>query len=228
VGDLTKVFDDRYGSEKLYQLPDDDAGREDLRILLDHYAHANSLAMSRVVKTRAPWMADTERDNLLDEVNRFPRRWTAQALANKLNLTDADRQRLKIRTIGAVDVTPKERKRLSKRRKREQERERQRAKRHGLRTRAQYLVDVKSKEPWVAAGMKRRTWYRRRKLAANDTVALGVLEIKLPNRSNTPCATEPSLAASRPLDDEVSPNGTEVQRSPGREASSGTAEILPQ
>jgi hypothetical protein len=129
VGDLTKVFGHRYGGEKLYQFPDGDDGRDDLRILLDHYANSNPLAMSRVVKARAPWMTADERDALLNEVNHAPRRWTAQALANELNLTIADRDRLGIRTIGAVDVTPLKRKQLSKRRKRDRDRERLRTKR---------------------------------------------------------------------------------------------------
>ena len=43
IGALTKVFGGaaRYGDGKLYQFADDDAGREDLRILLDHYAYSN-------------------------------------------------------------------------------------------------------------------------------------------------------------------------------------------
>jgi hypothetical protein len=135
VGDLTKVFGGRYGGAKLYQFPDEDAGRDDLRILLDHYAYANPLAMWRVVKARAPWMTDDERDELLEEVNESPRRWTAQALADALNLTNAERSHRRVRTIGAVDVTPEERQQRSQRKKRERERDRQRAKRHGLRSR---------------------------------------------------------------------------------------------
>jgi hypothetical protein len=36
--------------------------------------------------------------------------WKAQALGNELNLTESVRRRLNIRTIGAVDMTPEERK----------------------------------------------------------------------------------------------------------------------
>jgi hypothetical protein len=77
IGDLTKVFGYRYGGGKLYQFPDDDAGRDDLHILVDHYAYANPLAIYRVLKARAPWLLGVEQDSLLDEINRFPRRWTA-------------------------------------------------------------------------------------------------------------------------------------------------------
>ena len=88
IGDLNKVFGLRYGNGKLFVFADDDAGRADLRLLVDHYAFSNPLAMPRVIRTRAPWLSDAERDELLDEVNRFPRRWTAQALGNELNLTE--------------------------------------------------------------------------------------------------------------------------------------------
>jgi hypothetical protein len=59
TGALTKVFGSplRYGGGKLYQLTDDDAGREDLHILLDHYVQSNPAAMPRVIKARAPWLS---------------------------------------------------------------------------------------------------------------------------------------------------------------------------
>ena len=53
---------------------------------------------------------------------RFPRFWKTQELGNVLNLTEADRVRLKINTIGAVDMTPEERKRKRKLRDRDRKR----------------------------------------------------------------------------------------------------------
>ena len=64
---------------------------------------------------------------LLEGVNRFPRIWTAQALALKLNLTEVDRRGLGIRTIGAVDMTPAERKQQRKLRDRQRQRDKRRA-----------------------------------------------------------------------------------------------------
>jgi hypothetical protein len=69
VCELNRLFYTRYS----HHLPDDDAGREDVAIMVNH------LVM----------LADT--------------------LAKALNLTDAERTRLKIRTIGAVDCTKAER-----------------------------------------------------------------------------------------------------------------------
>jgi hypothetical protein len=53
--------------------------------------------------------------------------WKTRELGNVLNLTEADRVRLKINTIGTVDMTPEERKRKRKRKLRD--RQWQRAKR---------------------------------------------------------------------------------------------------
>jgi hypothetical protein len=55
IGALNKVFAYRYGgTPESYVFPDDDAGR--VKILLDHYAWTNPLAMPRVIAWRAPWM----------------------------------------------------------------------------------------------------------------------------------------------------------------------------
>jgi hypothetical protein len=156
-GDLSKVFGHRYGGGKLYELPDDDAGREDLCILLDHYSYANPLAIPRVLKARAPWLTDNEKDELLEAE---PRRWTAQALANKLNLTEAERRALKVRTIGSVDLSPAERKLQRKLQDRAHKRKARRAAK--MQTRAEYLDAMKNRlKPWEAAGVSRATWYRR-------------------------------------------------------------------
>ena len=70
--------------------PDDDAGREDLRILLDHYSVSNPLRMKRIVEAWAPWLVGPQRDALIDDKMRFPRFWKTQELGNVLNLTEAD------------------------------------------------------------------------------------------------------------------------------------------
>ncbi len=70
IGALNKVFGGRfrYGNGRLYQFNDDSGGREDLRILLDHYAYSNPLAMPRVIKARAPWLSESERESLINQV----------------------------------------------------------------------------------------------------------------------------------------------------------------
>jgi hypothetical protein len=56
-------------------------------------------AVPRVLAVTAPWLTDAERDDLLEECK--PRQWNAQALADELNLTNAGRGNLKVRTIVA-------------------------------------------------------------------------------------------------------------------------------
>lgn len=200
IGDLTRLFGHRYGGSALYQLPDDDSGREDARILLDHYSYANPAAIARVLKARAPWLIGTERDDLLQEVTRFPRRWTAEALAAKLNLTEVDRRKLKIRTIGAVDMTAEERKQQRKLRERARKRLRRRS--GGAKKREQYLADSKSRlKPWKAAGVSRRTWYRRAKGSAADGpvprgTSVSAIKLKLLSSGRT-CATEQAAKSQR-------------------------------
>ena len=159
IGDLFKLYRDRYGGGPF---PDDDTGREDLRIVLDHYSVSNPLRMDRIVGAWAPWLVGPERDALVEEKMRFPRFWKTQELGNVLNLTEADRVRLKINTIGTIDVTPTERKRKRKLR----DRQWQRAKRlaQGATPREQSKSRLK---PWEATGESRATYYRRLKAAAS-------------------------------------------------------------
>ena len=55
LGDLNKLLARRYASNReSYVFPDDDAGLEDLKILLHHYALNNPLAMPRIIELHAP------------------------------------------------------------------------------------------------------------------------------------------------------------------------------
>jgi hypothetical protein len=87
--------------------------------------------------------------------------YTAAKLAKIMNSKEAERTMLGIRTIGAVDVSPEQRKANRKKRDRDRRaRQRRDAKKP---TRAEYLAaNAKSREkPWLAEGISRRTWYRR-------------------------------------------------------------------
>jgi len=112
VAEIRRVYKDRYGET----LPDDDAGREDARILAHHLAQLRDphRKVTSTLDTLAPWMRPDEVEAVLAK----PFRYGADKLAQRLNLTEADRRRLKVKTIGAVDMTREERKAASKRRKR--------------------------------------------------------------------------------------------------------------
>lgn len=106
--DLARLFRARYG----VTLPDDDAGRDDMMVAVNHCA---SLAhpLGRIDKWLGlwcPWMTLKERDAIATQAIIHKQHWTADQLAWRLRLTDADRTALAITTIGAIDCNKRERK----------------------------------------------------------------------------------------------------------------------
>jgi hypothetical protein len=84
-------------------------------------------------------------------------------MAEMLDLEYEDRQRLKFFTIGAVDMTKRQRANARKQRKREQDRDKKRQKRGSV-SREQYLAEARSSaRPWEALGMTRSKYYRLRR-----------------------------------------------------------------
>lgn len=163
VAELSRLFMCRYGE----QLPDDDAGRDDARLMAHHLVQLAGDPRRRImgfVELRCPWMSVAEAKALLLECIDRPRRWRADKLAWRLRLTHADRAALKITTIGSVD------KPRSARWQERQERACQAKARHrreqGAKPRAEYeAASVNRAQPWKALGISRRTWYRRTKAA---------------------------------------------------------------
>lgn len=159
VSELSRLFSARYGE----QLPDDDAGRDDARLMAHHLAQLTGDPRKRVmgfVELRCPWMPIAEAKALLLETIDKPRRWRADKLAWRLRLTHADRATLKITTIGSVDK-PKSA-RWHDRQERSRAAKEQRRREQGAKPRAEYLASVRSAAPWKAAGVSRATWFRRR------------------------------------------------------------------
>jgi hypothetical protein len=142
----------RYGREK--RLPNNDVGRMSARLLAHHLEVAD---VRGVMRFWAPWMDEVATRELEDEVRDDRQHWRADALGRLLNLTDAERTRLRITTIGAIDVDKAEREKRRKARKRTKERERRAAR--GATSRSKSLTTTK---PWLAEGISRRTWERRR------------------------------------------------------------------
>lgn len=145
-------------------LPNDDAGREDIEILLHHIAHKQAgdrkWLMEDAMDRLTPWLVGRERAALIRKVFRKPITYRADTLAELLGLTYARRQRLGITTIGAIDMPLKERKKLNRAHDREYQRNKRRA--AGCQPRDQYESNsVSRKQPWKAEGVSQRTWYRR-------------------------------------------------------------------
>ena len=164
IGSLNALFAYRYrGDRENYVFPDDDAGREDLKILLHHYALNNPLAMPRIIKLRAPWMDEAAAARLIDQIGAFPQKWRAGTLGQKLNFTGAEWRALRLRTIAPVDMTKQERAAFSQALARRRRQAKRRAK--GKKPRAEWLAahSARRRRPWEAFGISRRTWYRRGK-----------------------------------------------------------------
>jgi hypothetical protein len=150
----------------------DDAGREDARIMAHHLAQLPGDQRRRIASwmdSWAPWMRLDELSRMIDAVLAKPLRWRADKLAARLNLTEAERTQLSIRTIGAIDMTKAERDAARKARKRQAKRE----KRHkqGIKPRDEYIAESKQRtKPWEAVGISRRTWYRHRRASIADSL----------------------------------------------------------
>ena len=163
IGDLNKLFARRYGGNREgYVFPDDDAGLEDLKILLHHYALNNPLATARIIKLRAPWMNESAAASLLEQIEAFPQKWRSDTLGRKLNLTGAEWRTLRLRTIAPVDMTRQERVVFSQALARQRRQTRRRA--QGKKPRGEYLATSLSRtKPWLVLNISRSTWYRRGK-----------------------------------------------------------------
>ena len=163
VEELERIFVDLYG---LY-LPDDDAGWDDLVIMAHHLAHfggSTAAIIARIVEWAALWAPTFPADKVAERAALAaakPIKFKADTLAWRLRLSMERRTRLKITSIGAFDVAKEDRPAWLRAYHRQRKEDERRAK--GARPRAEYLAAVKAKEPWLARGMSRSTWYRRGK-----------------------------------------------------------------
>jgi hypothetical protein len=163
VGDVKRHLRYRYGAT----LPDDDAGREDLfEFLLPVSLRLKSPTriMANLIETWAPWMTGAEAAGFIEQIEQVPpalRNRTAQDLGRRLNVTNAEREWLRLWTIAAVDMTEEQMGEQRKAKKRARDRRRRRA--AGSEPRALYLANSLSrKKPWEIEGISRRTWERHR------------------------------------------------------------------
>ena len=193
VGDLRRIYRVRYGPT----LPNDDAGRDDLELLLMPISLSSKAApekMQHAIDTLAPWMPKTEASALIDNLIRLDERYrrpSMKEIGERIRLTNAERERLTAWRITPVDITSEA---LAEQRK-AKERKRKARKRLelGKQTRAEYLAAIKSIKPWEAAGIPRRTWFRRKARG----MALGVSATILLTTQEQPSATPTKL--NRPM-----------------------------
>jgi len=156
-----RLFAHRYGKERL---PDDDAGRDDLAIMVDVLMQRREHGEDNCRRWAAYWMPDLPDHELEDMLDMPRRRWTPATLGKALNLTNAERTLLGIRIILPVDRTKKQLKQDTK--KRNAERERARRLEAGARPHAKSARRAKE---WEARGMSRATYYRKLKNGTLET-----------------------------------------------------------
>ena len=186
-----------------FELPDDDAGRDDAELMLSYLAHVPNGAVKaeNFLELWCPWMPARERDLMLrDAALSPPPRMTADQLAARLGTTYARRQKLRHTMIGAVDADKAERARRKKERDSERSRRRKERERRasGKPTREQYLADAAAKrEQREAAGVSPRTWYRQQAAAKKQhAVAQVGTAVSLDVAAGTTCATSPAGRAA--------------------------------
>jgi hypothetical protein len=179
-GALLRLFRHRWGNE----LPDDDAGRDDLWLLVTNVSLAAAepeKKMRHVIEVWAPWMSAEEREAYTKHVwglDIYERTPTALELGKRLGLTNAEREALKLWPFRPIDKTEEEIAEQAKARERERRAHKRRER--GVRAREAYLAELASRpQPWIAEGISRRTWERRRKGVSADqrSVSQGESEI---------------------------------------------------
>ena len=153
--DLDRLFHYRYRD---LTLPDDDSGRDDLAIALDHLVLRPdaALILKRWVISRAPWLTDQELETMRNAAGRT---WTATELGTHLGLTDDERTKLRITTIAPRGLTKLEWEKIRADRKRRRDRDAMRRKRKKVKEgrnviKASRIEDILSVLPrsWISAG----------------------------------------------------------------------------
>jgi hypothetical protein len=163
MAELFRVFVHRYGDASL---PDDDAGRDDLKLMFQVLSttHEAASRMVDVSRTWAPWMPADELGALVADVVAHPRRFKADTIGDRLRMTAEIRALLNLRTIGAIDKPAEQR--AAERREQQRLAKEQKRRAAGVPTIAEVRAMRTKKSPWIAAGLTRSTWYRRRQQAA--------------------------------------------------------------
>jgi len=121
--------------------------------------------MRHVIEMWAPWMPADEREAYVEHVwglDIYERTQTGLEIGKRLGLTNAEREALKLWPFLPIDKTAEEISEIARARRNNRRREKRRA--SGVRSRAAYLAELGNKpKPWVAAGVSRATYYRKRK-----------------------------------------------------------------
>jgi len=127
--------------------------------------------MRHVIEMWAPWMPAEEREAYVKHVwglDRYERTQTGLEIGKRLGLTNVEREKLKLWPVLPIDKTKEEIAEQAKVRERGRRARKRREK--GVQTREAYLAELASRpQPWIAEGISRRTWERRREVSPDMT-----------------------------------------------------------
>jgi hypothetical protein len=158
VRELERLYADRHG----LALPNTVSGRDALFIALHHIviiAEFPDIAMRRWAAIWAPWIDEDELQEIIEKVFAKPLRWGAETLGKRLNLSQAERQHLDIRTFRKDKAARAAQAKINRK---DREAKRRRAK--GAVPRDEYLAkSLPRTRPWDADDICERTWRRRQK-----------------------------------------------------------------
>lgn len=170
LGQLRKVLRDRYG----VPLPDDDAGRDELKLQLRMSLEWN---WRGIIKAWAPWMSQEDARRLIAKLKAIPeagRVLNHKQLGRALRLTDEERTLLEVYTIRPCDLSEKQFQERRAMKKQQFEIGKRRA--VGVKPRSEYLAQFKNsarkKKPWLKLDIAESTYYDRRKRLKEREAAL--------------------------------------------------------
>jgi hypothetical protein len=127
-------------------------------------------------------ITEAQASEITEEASLIRKRWSADNLARFLGVTYAQRQALRLTTIGSVNVGKRARKEMRKRRDRLAKEAKRRA--AGMRPQSASLSATK---PWRELGMSRATWYRRNKARRRgETVLSAAIFLSCEDRPVSP------------------------------------------
>lgn len=157
---------------------------------------------------------------------------SGDAIADIFRVTLAQRDRLKLSTFGAVDIRKVERQAKAKDRKRVTDRDKVQAKRLDAKpsTKPRTVYEQTSAEtlkPWIAEGISRRTWYRRRKHAGTPEALAQVCRDGYPTDIITDathlCQPQIDEASARSASPSPQAGGGEITAPAAQHRSTGSA-----
>lgn len=163
VAELSRLYADIWPHK---QLPDDELGEMAARVMANHLSRLRD-APRRIDRWLDRWMTGlslASHEHIINDALTVQLRYGADKLAWKFKVTAEQRTRLGLRTIGAIDQTRAERKKIAQAEQRKRDLARRRAK--GIKPRAEYLAAIKQRpKPWLTLGISRAAWYRAQKPA---------------------------------------------------------------